>query len=442
MGRPVLRAVEVGAGLPADLVDAVRAALDGAGPPVLPVPAGAPDRVRSALRAALRPDDPGAPADADDVALVVPTSGSTGEPKGALLTRAALQASAAATASRLSGPGTWVLAVPATHVAGLMVLVRALLAGGVPAVVDGERFTPEAFATATEQAAAAARGTDRPLYTSVVPTQLDRLLTAGVDVRAYDAVLLGAAAAPPGLLDRARDAGARVVTTYGMTETCGGCVYDGVPLAGVTVRVETSGREVAGAAPGPGRAGPGPADPGRTGPGRIVLGGPTVAAGYRLRPDRTAESFVDGWFLTGDLGRWDGARLAVEGRLDDVVVSGGENVVPAVVEHALAQVTAQTGIGRSGGRWCVVGVPDEQWGQRVVAVLAAGPDVTTPPLPALRDGLRASLPAAWLPRQVVRVSELPMLPTGKTDRRAVADLVRARTTPDEVRADATTGGAR
>src|SRR5437016_5839892 len=115
MGRPMLRAVEVGRGLPAELVDAVRAALEGDGAAVLPVPADAPEPVRRALRAALRPDDPGAGPEVDDVVIVVPTSGSTGEPKGALLTRTAVHASVAATAVRLSGPGAWVLALPATH---------------------------------------------------------------------------------------------------------------------------------------------------------------------------------------------------------------------------------------------------------------------------------------------------------------------------------------
>jgi len=403
MGRPVLRAVEVGRGLSAELVGAVRAALEGAGPAVLPIPADAPEPIRDALRAALRPDDPGAPLEVDDVALVVPTSGSTGEPKGALLTRAAVRASVDATAARLSGPGAWVLAMPSTHVAGLMVLARALLSGGEPVVLGGERFEPTMFVAATTEAAAAAHQSGRPLYVSLVPTQLERLLAAGVDLSAYDAILLGAAAAAAELLDRARDAGAHVVTTYGMTETCGGCVYDGRPLDGVTVRVEaTAGAAVEGA-----------------GPGRVLLGGPTLAAGYRLRPDLTAESFVAGWFRTGDVGRWDGARLTLDGRLDDVVVTGGENVVPGVVERSLAQVAG------ADAQWCVVGVADDEWGQRVVAVLAADDEVPTPDVTAVRDGLRDALPAAWLPREVVRVRELPMLASGKVDRVAVAGLVAA-----------------
>jgi o-succinylbenzoate---CoA ligase len=400
MGGPVLRAMEVGPGLSRELVEAVRAALEGAGPAVLPVPADAPEPVRSGRVAALRPGDPGAPLEADDVAFVVPTSGSTGEPKGALLTRAAVRASVEATAERLSGPGTWVLAMPATHVGGLMVLARALLAGGEPVVLGGERFEPAAFAAATAQAVAVARTDARPLYVSLVPTQLERLLVAGVDLQAYDAILLGAAAAPAGLLERAREAGARVVTTYGMTETCGGCVYDGRPLGGVTVRVEAAGDAVDVA-----------------GPGRVLLGGPTLATGYRLRPDLTSESFGSGWFRTSDLGRWDGARLVLDGRLDDVVVTGGEKVVPGVVERSLAEVVG------GGARWCVVGVADDEWGHRVVAVLAAADDVPTPDVVALRDGLRGSLPVAWLPREVVRVHEMPMLASGKVDRVTLAGMV-------------------
>jgi O-succinylbenzoic acid--CoA ligase len=297
-----------------------------------------------------------------------------------------------------------VLGLPATHVAGLMVLARALLAGGVPVVVDGERFEPAAFAAATVQASGVAQGAGRPLYVSLVPTQLERVLAAGVDLRAYDAILVGAAAAPAELLDRARDAGARVVTTYGMTETCGGCVYDGRALGGVQVQVEAMGSSGAG-----------------TGSGRVLLGGPTLSAGYRLRPDLTAESFVAGWFRTGDVGRWDGARLTIDGRLDDVVVTGGEKVVPGVVEKSLAAVAGAS----ADARWCVVGVADDEWGQRVVAVLSARDDVPTPDVATVRDGLRDALPAAWLPREVLRVRELPMLATGKVDRVAVAGLVAA-----------------
>ncbi|HEX8519311.1 MAG TPA: AMP-binding protein, partial [Pseudonocardia sp.] len=236
------------------LAAAVAGALDG-GPAVLPLAAGAP--VPAALGGARV--EPGN--------VLVATSGSTGEPRLVVLSAAALRASATATEGRLGGPARWLLALPADHVAGLQVIVRALLAGAArgapsgvpagPAAVDlRPGFRPAAFA-----AAAAALG-DGPRCTSLVPTQLRRLLDDGgapLDaLRACTAVLVGGAALDPGLRARAEAAGVRVVTTYGMTETAGGCVYDGVPLDGVRVHLD--------------------------GDGRITLGGPTLAAGYLGHP--------------------------------------------------------------------------------------------------------------------------------------------------------------
>ena len=169
----------------------------------------------------------------DDTAVVIATSGSTGEPKGAQLTAAALRALGAGAAWRRIGarPGErWLCPLPASHVAGLGVLVRSLAgrdrAGGAAAAAGRPR--------AWRRAGCA--------YASLVPTQLRRLLDAGADLAAFATILLGGAAAPAGLLAAARAAGARVVTTYGMSETCGGCVYDGVPLDGVSVRTGAAGR--------------------------------------------------------------------------------------------------------------------------------------------------------------------------------------------------------
>ena len=216
-----------------ELLPALAAALDG-GPAVVP-------QVEPAVLATLQPDEP---LEHDDVALVVPTSGSTGEPKGVLLTADNLRSSALATAQRLGGSGQWLLAIPPTRVGGLQVLVRSLLAGTTPVVLPPGPFGAAAFAEAT------ARLTGPRRYVSLVPTQLRRLLPDPGALRAYDAVLLGGAAAAPSLLAQAREAGVRVVTTYGMSETSGGCVYDGVPLDGVRVSVEG---------------------------GRVRLGGPVVA---------------------------------------------------------------------------------------------------------------------------------------------------------------------
>lgn len=325
------------------------------------------------------------------MALVVPTSGSGGEPKGALLTAAALRHSARATHARLGGPGQWLLALPVSHVAGLTVLVRSLEARTRPEVLDlYGGFSVEAFASATARLDHRGRR-----YTALVPTQLRRLVAAGADLTSYDAILVGGAALSPALQHAAAAAGARVVTTYGMSETCGGCVYDGEPLDGVTVQLLAGGR--------------------------IALGGPVVFAGYRLRPDLTAAALVDGRHLTADLGRWtDDGRLEVLGRADDVVVSGGVNVPAALVEQVLS--------GHPGVVACaVVGRPDVEWGERVVAVVQPADWSAVPGVAELRDFAAGLLEPAALPREVVVLGQLPMLPSGKPDKSAVRTLVAART---------------
>ena len=376
MSRPL-------ATLPADptmLLPALAAALDGTGPAVLPLPAG-PAAVRDALVAAVRPD---LPVD-EEIALVVPTSGSTGEPKGVMLSAAALRHSTAATLERLGGPGRWLLALPVSHVAGLQVLVRSLLAGTSPEVADGP--SPEAFAAGTDRLGSAGRR-----YTSLVPTQLGRLLASGgptlAALRSYDAVLLGGAAPPAGLVDRARAAGVRVVVTYGMSETAGGCVYDGVPLGQVQVAVEADGL--------------------------VRIGGPVLFAGYRLRPDLTAQALVDGWLLTRDLGRLtEDGRLEVLGRVDDVLVSGGVNVPAGAVEALLRT--------HPGVRDCaVVGRSDPEWGQRVVAAVVPADRDRPPTLADLRAYVRERGPVAYAPRAVLVLDALPLLPSGKVDRAALA----------------------
>ncbi|CAA9304946.1 MAG: O-succinylbenzoic acid--CoA ligase [uncultured Frankineae bacterium] len=349
----------------ADLLPALETALDGTGPAVVPEVPGL---------AALRPEEP---LEHDDTALVVPTSGSTGEPKGVLLPAAALRASAAATAARI-GTGQWLLALPATHIGGLQVLVRSLLAGTRPQVLTGSPFGSAAFAEAT------ARLTGPHRYVSLVPTQLRRLLDpAGLEaLRAYDCVLLGGAAAPPPLLAQVRAAGVRVVTTYGASETSGGCVYDGVPLDGVRVGLRD---------------------------GRITLSGPVVARGYRLRPDLTAAAFDGDTFTTSDLGRVDGGGLRVLGRADDAVVSGGQKVPPAAVEAALASHPAVV-------EAAVTGLPDPEWGARVVAFVVLRAPLT---LAQARDHVAGELPRSWAPREVREVAALPLLPSGKIDRAAL-----------------------
>lgn len=369
------------------LVPALAAALDGAGPALLPLPTGG---TRGAVLAAL---DPSRPLERDDVALVVPTSGSTGEPKGAMLTAAALRHSAAATHDRLGGPGQWVLALPVSAIAGLTVLVRSLQARTRPQVVDlYGGFSVDAFVAATDRLAGGVRH-----YTALVPTQLRRLLDAGVDLSTYDGVLVGGAALSPDLRDRAIAAGAPVVATYGMSETCGGCVYDGEPLDGVDVTIGADGR--------------------------VSIGGPVVFAGYRLRPDLTDTALVDGLHVTQDLGRWSSdGRLEVLGRVDDVIVSGGVNVPAAMVERVLD--------GHPAVAVCaVLGRPDPEWGERVVAVVQPVDASLPPALDELRSFAAGRLEPAALPREVVVLGMLPVLASGKPDKAAVRTVLRDRPSP-------------
>ncbi|TYP89644.1 o-succinylbenzoate--CoA ligase [Blastococcus xanthinilyticus] len=351
--------------------DDVRAALDGARPLAV-LPAG-PAAVVDAARAVLRPDEP-LEAGAD---LVVVTSGSTGGGRAVLLPAAALRASATATSARLGGPGSWLLALPVSAIAGLQVLCRSAVAG---------RPVTRLAADGTLADALARMPAGDRRYTALVPTQLRRFLDAEpAALAAFDAVLVGGAATDPALLARARAAGIAVVTTYGMTETAGGCVYDGIPLDGVGVRVTDGG---------------------------IELSGPTLALGYRGDLAATAAAFAGGWFRTRDAGTLDAGRLTVHGRLDDVVISGGVNVAPAAVEAALREHPDVADA-------VVFGRPDPEWGQRVVAAVvpAAG---ATPDLGTLRPWVTARLGAPAAPRELHTVPGVPTLHTGKPDRRAVA----------------------
>lgn len=393
--RPTVLAVTAGDRGLDEAIAALSTALDAGGDALLPTTG---DAVTDAQLAPLAPGTPLRPGEDDEndpTALVLATSGSTGRPKGALLQRSALLASAAATHERLGGPGTWLLALAPHHVAGVQVLVRSLLAGTRPQVLDlAGGFSPEAFADATTALLARTTGAR---YTALVPTQLGRLLAAGgtptAALASYDGVLVGAAATPPALLERAGAAGVRVVTTYGMSETCGGCVYDGTPLPGVQAQV--------------------------AGGGRVVLGGPVVARGYRLSPDAREFTRRAGtrWFATSDLGELREGRLTVTGRADDVIVTGGLKVEPQGVEAVVA--------GLSGVREVVVvGVPDERWGQAVVAVVVAGPS-GPPPLQRVRDAVSAALGAAAAPQRLVVVEAIPLRGPGKPDRAAAAALALA-----------------
>jgi len=380
----VLRTFPVPPGVGAlSVLEDLRQALDGTGPALAPHAWNGPP--------APIPDDVGdLPA---GLALAIGTSGSTGRPKLAMLTGAALRASVDATHHRLGGGGQWLLALPAHHIAGIQVLVRSLLSDTRPVCMNLEGgFTTAAFARATEQL-----GSDARAYTALVPTQLVRLLESPDGRKAltrYACILLGGAAAPASLLVRARHSGIRVVTTYGMSETAGGCVYDGRALDVSRVQLEDDGR--------------------------IQLGGATLAKGYLGEPGLTAECFSEGmnggaWFRTDDVGHLDQGYLVVDGRVDDLINSGGLKVVPGLVEAALVQLgTIAEAV--------VVGIPDAEWGQVVCAAVVMAEGCAPQTLADLRDQLRGTLADHGLPRRLATLAELPVRGPGKPDRAAVRRL--------------------
>ncbi|MBB5914445.1 O-succinylbenzoic acid--CoA ligase [Nocardia transvalensis] len=351
----------------------LREALAGNGPAWLPVPTG--DRREShRLSNALRPGEP----IEDEVALVVTTSGTTGVPKGAMLSAAALRASGTATHERLGGPGQWLLALPTHHIAGIQVLLRSIQAGTEPVVLDvSDGFLPDGLATAI----AGMTGPRR--YTSLVPTQLIKALDepSGAEALAsLDAVLIGGAPTPKPVLERARAAGITVVRTYGMSETCGGCVYEGIPLDGAEVRIED---------------------------GRVLLGGAMLASGYRGLPDHPA--FAEpGWFRTEDAGVYENGVLTIQGRLDEAIMTGGLLVIPQVVEAVLANHPGVSEV-------VVLGLPDERLGQRV-AVAVVPTAGSRPTLDELRDHVTRELDAIAAPRELAVIDEVPMRGPGKPDR--------------------------
>ncbi|OZC97451.1 O-succinylbenzoic acid--CoA ligase [Rhodococcus sp. 06-235-1A] len=365
----------------ADLLPRLSRVLAGDGPAMLPVPANdarETERLHDALA-------PGTPID-DGVALVVATSGTTGIPKGAMLSASALVASATATEERLGGPGSWLLALPAHHIAGMQVLLRSVLAGTSPVIMDvSDGFDPAALIDAVGRMSGPLR------YTSLVPGQLVKAFEnpeAVAALASLDAVLLGGAATPIPLREKAHAAGIRLVRTYGMSETAGGCVYDGVPLHDTVIRIDE---------------------------GRVVLGGRTLASGYRGLPDHPA--FAEpGWFRTDDAGTVTDGVLSISGRLDEAISTGGLTVVPQVVEAALITHPAVL-------ECAVVGLPDERLGQKiVVAVVASGP-VT---LAELRSHVSASLDITAAPRELFLVDSLPTRGPGKLNRAELRTMLAKR----------------
>lgn len=342
-------------------VERLRRAWDD-GDAVLPLDPRLPAPARERVIAAARPDEP----TEDGDALAVATSGTTGDPKSAVLTHDAVAASARATSARLGvdpASDRWLACLPLAHVGGLSVVTRALATGTPLTVHDG-------FDAHAVEAAAA----DGCTLVSLVPTALRR-----VDTRRFRTVVLGGSAMPP-------DLPANAVTTYGMTETGSGIVYDGAPLDGVDLRVVE---------------------------GEIHVRAPMLLRAYRDGADPKSS---DGWYPTGDAGEWDetSRRLRVHGRIGDVIVTGGEKVWPAAVERVLAPCPGVAEV-------AVVGRPDPEWGQRVVALVVPADAADPPSLDALRDAAKVDLAAYAAPRELRIVDALPRTALGKVARSRLGD---------------------
>lgn len=360
------------------VLDGLRAALAGDGPAILPyggapreVPVGLPDTVERR------------------VALVVETSGSTGRPKRVALSADALLASAAASTTALDASGQWLLALPTHYIAGANVLVRSLAAQTEPVVMPqaltDAPFTAQGFLAATD------RLDDPTRLVSLVPTQLARLFAsdAATDaLRGFAAILVGGQATPAALLAQALDQGLRVVRTYGSSETSGGCVYDGLPIGNTEVAIVD---------------------------GRVEITGSVLAEGYLDDPRRTAFSFPerDGrrWYRSDDTGSMHHGRLAVTGRVDDVIITGGIKVSLAEVEAVVRELTGLADA-------VVVAAPHPEWGEVPVVVSTGSME-----LKVLRREVALKLGPAGSPARLMVVDSVPMLASGKPDRLAIATLV-------------------
>lgn len=317
--------------------------------------------------------------------IVVETSGSTEKPKRVMLSADAIRASAAATASVI-GVGGWVLVLPLSYIAGIMVVARALIAGQPLVDFRAEPFSAERFVDSVKELP---EGT---WFTSFVPTQLARLVDlaeadsdAVTALTRFDAILVGGQAIAAGLVERAAALGVRVIKTYGSAETAGGVVYDGIPIGDTELRIAEDGV--------------------------LEIRSSSLASGYLGDDERTARDFTNGWFRTSDIAHIDNGRLVIDGRVDDIIVTGGVKVSLADIERVL-QVAGISAV----ATWFA----DDEWGQVPALVSTDVLDLDT-----ARRVIETALGKAARPYRAVTVAEIPTLSSGKVDRIAIREIVRA-----------------
>lgn len=314
---------------------------------------------------------------AEQIAVVTATTGSTGKPKEVGLSTSALLSSARASHSYLGAAfgQAWSLLLPLTHIAGVNVMVRSLELGTMPIDLRDSLAHAKAYRKAD--------------FTAIVPTQLFRALNGETELFEHlkncRAVLVGGAALTPALATRAKESGINIVQTYGMSETSGGCIYNGEPLSGVEVRIIG---------------------------GAIAIKGSTLATTYINDERGWEESIKDGWFVTSDHGNFVDGKLQILGRVDDVIVSGGEKVALNAVEETLK-------LHFTGVEFAAFAVPDQEWGSTLHVAIAANVSISDAEISSL---LAQILGDVAKPKGFHRLSELPLVGIGKIDRNALIQL--------------------
>jgi O-succinylbenzoic acid--CoA ligase len=323
----------------------------------------------------------------DGTALLIQTSGTSGKPKTVALSAAALKACAASAHARLGGSGQWLLALPLTYIAGISVLVRSIESGTEPVLMPSGPFDARTFLSSVEEMTGSRK------YSALVPVQLARVLDEAEEsehatqlLQSLDAILIGGQALEPELKERAAQLSAKIVTTYGSSETAGGCVYDGVPLDGVSVEIAESS-------------------------GEILIAAPQLATEYVGDADRTAKTFQKRngifWYHTGDAGSVENGVLTVLGRLDRVIISGGLKIDLDAVEAVVRSIAGCS-------QALVIHIPDSEWGVRPAVVIPSR-DEDSELAALVYDEIVAQLGRVAAPKTVCFVEEIPRLTSGKPD---------------------------
>ena len=331
------------------------------------------------------------------IAVVIETSGSTGEPKRVTLSADALLASAAASDTALGGPGQWLLALPTHYIAGINVLVRSIAAETEPIVLPAGHFDAREFVAASARLSADLR------FTSLVPAQLGRIVQlaesderARAQVRRFTRILVGGQALSAELSARASQLGLAVTRSYGSSETSGGCVYDGVPIGSASIRIVD---------------------------GEVQLAGPMLAEGYLGNPELTDKSFVfaetQRWYRSGDFGHLSKGHLGqglltVTGRLDSILISGGIKVSLDEVERLVRTIDSLADA-------VVVRAPSLEWGE-VPVVFSAG----SARLHEVKELVVEKLGRAAAPVALITLESVPLLPSGKPDRVSLTAFAESR----------------